>query len=337
MEQLVMNRAVGEQMRREFTALSASQTVAQALTALRAGQLQERIVYFYIVDDDRKLRGVVPTRRLLMAKPETPLTELMVTNVICIPQSMPLAQAGQFFLKHRYLALPVVDKEQRLVGVVDVSMFTDQFSDLINWQESQDIFQLIGVQLDQADRRSIRQGYFSRFPWLLCNIAGGLICALLTARYELFLDHFLVLAFFIPMVLTLAESVSMQSMSLTLRNLHGTRVDWGCLWQALRRELIIALLLGVSCGGLVGTIAWGWKGQPLVAGSIAVSIVMAIVTACLLGVLLPMVMRALQADPRIASGPVVLATADALTLLFYFQLSTWLLPDAGAITPLTDT
>jgi magnesium transporter len=194
-------------------------------------------------------------------------------------------------------------------------------SDVAEHRAAEDAFQLIGVQIQAARERSPWLGFRSRFPWLICNIMGGIGCALLISRYEVFLESVIILALFIPVVLALSESVSIQSTTITLQSLHKGRITWSVLFRALRREFVIAGLLGLACGGLVALISFSWKGDGGVAIAVGSSIALAMVTSCLLGVALPMGVRAFRGDPRIASGPVVLAAADIATLLLYFTLS----------------
>lgn len=307
-----------------FTTLPAQQSVGEALADLRAQQLPEAIIYFYVLDQDGKLVGVVPTRRLLMAAPDQRIDQLMLGRVVAIPAAATVEVACEFFVLHKFLAFPVVDPERRLLGVVDVGLFTDELLDVAEKQSVDDVFQLVGVHLARG-KASPWASFRNRFPWLLCNIGGGTACAVLSGFYEPLLAAQLVLALFVPVVLALAESVSMQSMTITIHGLHAARVDWRSLLEGVWSELRAALLLGLACGGSVGLIAHVWKGKPAVALAIGGSIALAVVTACLLGVLLPTAVRALRGDPRIAAGPIVLATADLATLLFYFNLSGWIL------------
>lgn len=304
--------------------LDADATVGEAMASLRARQLPEAIVYFYAVDPEGTLRGVVPTRRLLTSAPEARIAELMLPRVVAIPHTATVEVACEFFVMHRFLAFPVVDGARKLLGVVDVSLFTDEVLDVAEKQSLDDVFQLVGVHL-AATKASPLASFKDRFPWLLCNIGGGTACAVLSGLYEPLLDAQLVLALFVPVVLALAESVSMQSMTITIHGLHGQGVNWSNLLRSLRQEFLAALLLGLACGGTVGVIARVWKGSTPVALAIGGSIGLAMVTACLLGVLLPTAVRALRGDPRIAAGPVVLATADLATLLFYFNVAGWIL------------
>lgn len=306
---------------RDFVTLGESQTVAEAMEHIRSLRLPERIVYFYVVDGQGRLCGVVPTRRLLMSPLAASIRSLMIGEVVTLPDTATLRDASEAFLRHRFLALPLVDPAGRLVGVTDVTLFHGRAAEMVQRRTEEDIFQLIGIQLARARKASAWEGFRGRFPWLLTNIAGGLLCALLSSRYEAFLDAFLVLALFIPVVLTLSESVSIQSMTITLQALHGAPPDRRGVSTALLREGLTATLLGAGSGALVGAVAWAWKGDFPVAVAIFGSITLSMLTSCLLGVVLPLAVRALRRDPRIAAGPIVLAMADIATLLFYFNLS----------------
>ena len=135
-----------------------------------------RIVYFYVVDREQRLQGVLPIRRVLLNPPETPVAEVMVRNVVALPATATLVDACEQFILHRFLALPIVDDHRRILGVVDVELYTDEISDLARREESDDVFQLIGVRLAEVQQASPLAAFRRRFPWLLCNVAGGLAC-----------------------------------------------------------------------------------------------------------------------------------------------------------------
>jgi magnesium transporter len=320
-----INQPVSEHVRHGYTTLFAAQTIRQALQWLRTQKLGEQIVYFYVVNDDGKLVGVVPTRKLLIEEPDTSIESIMITNVVSIPAKMTVLEACEFFVMYRLLAFPVVDEENRLLGVIDVGLFTDEMLTFGEQRSSEHLFQLIGVQMESLRPNSPLSGFRRRFPWILCNVVGGLCCAFITARYEQFLGDQIILALFIPIVLTLAEGVSMQSMTIALQNIREGGIAWRPILVSLRTELLTAIMLGISCGFIVAFVANAWKGHPHAAFAIGASIAAAITTASLLGILLPVIVRMLRGDPRIAAGPVVLACADVATLLFYFNLAGWIL------------
>jgi magnesium transporter len=293
--------------------------IADALDRVRRLGDASSINYLYVVDDEQKLVGVVPVRRLLTAQPQELVRDVMLDHVVAIPDWATVLIASEYFATRRLLAFPVVNGKGQLLGVVDVGLFTDEVIDLAK-QTYDDIFQLIGIH--GTAQRSTWMAFRDRFPWLLCNIAGGLIAAFIASRYEHLLQQVVVLALFIPIVLALAESVSMQALTLTMQNLPDGPVVWKRLGAAMWKEFLTAALIGLACGAVVAGVVMGWRGERLVASTILIAITLSMIIACLLGVTVPAVLRAARADPKIAAGPVVLASADVVTLLLYFGLGT---------------
>jgi magnesium transporter len=316
-----MKEPVGLYSQRKFTTLKAEQTVQSALESLRGQDLAEKIVYFYVVDSQHRLVGVVPVRRLLMSKPEALVAAIMVRNVVSVFEDETLLNASELILEKRFMALPVVSRDMRMVGVIDLTLFTEDAAQVAFMHEREDIFQLIGVNVSMHRQMSAFAGFRFRFPWLLCNVGAGLICALIVGANEHLITLMTVLSFFIPVVLALAESVSMQSTTLALQGLYHRRHSWALVWRALRREASVAVLLGLGAGTVVGLFAFAWKGQLPLAAAVGSSIAFSIVAACVLGVVIPGLIRALKVDPKISSGPLVLAIADVATLLLFFTLA----------------
>ncbi len=316
-------------MRRECTRLRADQTVGAALEWLQANPPSERIVYFYVVGGEGRLEGVVPTRRLLLARPDCPLAEAMVRQPVALPEGATVREACELFLQHRFLALPVVDAERRLVGVVDVELYTEGLENLSDDRQRNELFQRIGVRVAghaHADPgQSPLTAFRRRFPWLSCNLVGGLLAAFLAGAFEDTLARTASLALFFPVVLNLAESVSSQSVSLTVHLLQGQRPNWKELPGQLRRELVTGLLLGSACGLAVGLVALAWLGLPRVAVALLGGIAGGVALSAVLGLTVPLVLRLLRLDPRVAAGPVVLAGVDVVTILLYLNLARWLL------------
>ena len=311
--------------RKDVATLRADFTIQEALEVIRQRGVGEKIVYFYVVDNEERLVGVLPTRRLLTAPPEQRLSEVMLGRVIAIPQSATVLDACELFVLHKFLAFPVVDYRRRIVGVVDVGLFADEVFDVAERQRMDEVFESIGFRVSQVRDASPVQAFRFRFPWLLATIASGTICALLASVTSNALAKALVLTFFLTMVLGLGESVSVQSMTVTIQALRTAHPTLGWYARAFRREAGTAVLLGTSCGLVVGLIVWLWRGAGLAAVSIGGSIVLTLCAACFFGLSVPALLHALKLDPRIAAGPVTLAFTDLFTLLFYFGLAAWLL------------
>jgi magnesium transporter len=321
-----LNDPVTQHLRRDFTRLRADQTVGQALAAVREQPPEGRVIYFYVTDSDGHLQGVVPTRRLLLNSLEKPIHEIMVREVIAIPTTATVLDACEFFIQHRLLAFPVVDENRRMVGLVDVDLYTEELRDLERTERVNELFQLIGVHVTEAQQALPLVAFRLRFPWLLCNIGGGILAAFLSYIYRAELAwQDAVLALFIPVVLALAESVSIQSVSLTLDTLHGRPPTWTILLRKTARELRTGALLGIACGFLIGMVALLWIGEPRVALCLLGGIGSGVMVAAAVGVFLPNLLRLIHRDPQVAAGPVALVFADLVTLLVYFRLAQWLL------------
>jgi magnesium transporter len=320
-----LNEPVGNHVHPDFTSLRLGQTVGEALAWLRAHPPAGRVIYLYVVDDEGVLCGVVPTRRLLLAAPETPLADVMVRQVVALPATATVLEACEFFIQHRLLAFPVVDDRRRILGVVDVDLYTEEIRNLGDADERNDLFQLLGVHLAQVRRESPLSAFRRRFPWLGCNLAAGLLAAFLSGVYADELTRVVALAFFIPVVLNLAESVSSQSVSLSLQALHERRPTWKSLLADVRGELLSGMLLGLGAGAVVALTALAWLGHARVALCIVGGITGGVAGAAALGVALPALLRMMRLEPRVAAGPIALAGADVITILIYFNLARWLL------------
>jgi len=209
--------------------------------------------------------------------------------------------------------------------VVDVGLLTEEAFDIAEREQTDALFESIGFRVSQVRDASPVRAFRFRFPWLLATIGSGTLCAMLASAYEVTLAKSIVLAFFLTMVLGLAESVGIQSMTVTIQALRATQPTFGWYVRAFRREAGTAALLGTACGSVVGLIVWLWRGAGFVSFAIGASILLALCAACFFGLTVPALLHALKLDPKIAAGPVTLAFTDIFTLLFYFSLATLLL------------
>jgi len=312
-------------IRQDFSQLRKSMTIREALAHLRREGIGEKIVYFYVVDDDGRLVGVIPTRRLLTAMPDEELGDLMIERVIAIPQAATLLEACEFFVLHKLLAFPVVDGARHIVGVIDVSVFTEEVFDIAERELHEDVFESIGFHISQVRDAKPWQAFRYRFPWLLATIGSGAICALLASKFADTLAQSLVIAFFLTLVLALGESVGAQSVTMTIQALRSARPSLSWYRTSLRREIATAVLLGLGCGLLVAAIVWLWLGGGWAAVAIGCSIFASLVMACVLGLSVPSLLHALRLDPKIAAGPLTLAAADIFTLFSYLSIARFFL------------
>ncbi len=324
--------SVVDHARKDFPLLDVTMTVGEALEHIRHEGVGERVIYFYAVDEQKRLVGVVPTRRLLTASLETSVRQIMVPRVVAVPATATVLDACEFFVLYKFLAFPVVDEQRHVIGIIDANLFAEE---ILEAGESEDryrsaepvgpeFFEALGFRVEQIRGASPWRIFRFRFPWLLVTVTGGTLSAVLARFFEATLARSLVLAFFLTMVLALNESVSMQSMSVTIHALRSVSVTRQWLATAFRREVTTALLLGISCGALVSAIVWLWRDDLRGAFVIGGSIMLSLVTACALGLGVPSLLHRFKLDLKIAAGPVTLALADFIALMIYFTAA-WLI------------
>lgn len=300
-------------------------SIHQALDAIRSKGVGEKIVYFYVVDNENRLVGVLPTRRLLTTDLDVRLGDVMITRVIAIPSTMNVFEACEMFVMHRFLAFPVVDEERRILGVVDVDLLTEEAFDIAEREQMDTVFETLGFTITQVRDASPVKAFRFRFPWLLATISSGTLCALLSSFFEATLSQSIVLAFFLTLVLGLGDSVGVQSMTVTIQALRSIHPTLRWYLKALSRELLSAGLLGIASGFSVGMIVLAWFGQATAGFSIGTAIFLALCAAAFFGLSVPTVLHALRLDPKIAAGPVTLALTDITAILFYLSVATVIL------------
>jgi magnesium transporter len=314
-------------VRPDFTTLRDSLTVGQAVEAIRSARSGDSIQYYYVIDEEERLLGALPLRALITSPLEKPLREIMMKRVVAVSGTATVMEALEMLVMHRLMALPVVDPHRCVIGVIDVSRFTNDVVELAGEMQgrSDEMFESLGFKLSQVRGASPLKAFRFRFPWLLTTVGGGLLCAVFTSVFETTLEKSIALAFFLALVLGLGESVSIQTMSVTVQSLRATKLTWRWFLRAFRRECQTGLLLGFGCGVLVGSIVFLWRGDPLAAAVVAGGIQISVVVAALYGLCVPSLLHAIRLNPQIAAGPITLAFADVTTLLIYFTLASLVL------------
>jgi magnesium transporter len=297
--------------------LRVDQTIGEALGIIRQSGLEERIFYFYAVDTDGRLSGVVPARKLLTEPLDQTVGATMIPRVLSLPDTATLLEACECFILHKFLAIPVVDQAKHLKGIIDVGIFTDEVLELSTGGNNDQVFQTIGLHVQELQHASPMRAFRLRFPWLAATVSGGVLCAVLAGLFEATLQQKVVLAVFMALVLGLGEAVAAQSLALTVQSLPSARVRWKWLRVKLRREVVTAGLLGLLAGSSVALMVGIFWRDLRAACSIGGSVVLSVLVAALLGILVPVILRIVRWDPRIAAGPITLATADLFTVTCY--------------------
>ena len=320
-----LNEPIINYARKDFPLLKEDLTVNEALQIIREKGVGEKIIYFYVVDERERLVGVLPTRRLLMTPLEKILGEIMITRVVTIPHTATVLEACELFALHKFFAFPVVNDDRHVVGLVDVGLFTEEVFDIAEREQLEDVFEAIGFRVSQVRDASPIKAYRYRFPWLLATIGSGIICAFMAGAFEATLQESIIIAFFLTLVLALSESVSIQSMTVTIQAFRVMQPTLKWYLGALQREILTAALIGLCSGALVGVIVFVWRGAAMPALAIGSTILFSTMMACVFGLTVPSLLHALKLDPKIAAGPITLALTDIFTLLVYLSIGTMLL------------
>jgi magnesium transporter len=317
------HQRVGTIMNKKYFAICMDMTVQQAIDQIRENVTQEQIIYFYVTDHANHLKGVVSARKLLTSALTQTMGQVMDTHVKAIPEDAEVVDIMTDFMVHKYLALPVLNHHKQLVGIVDVDVFTANISDMMEREQVDNVFETIGFHLSQIRDSSPFHVLRYRFPWLLANIIGGILCALMASKFANILAVWLPLAFFLTLVLGLGESVSMQSMTITIQALHSVKINLKWYLTSFSKELFTAMLLGIASGIVVGGAVFLWHRDIVTAIVVGGSLIATLTFACLVGLSIPAALHALRLDPKVSAGPLTLAISDIVTIFVYFSIAAY--------------
>lgn len=306
------------------TTVHPDHTIDEALDLLRQKDIHDKIVYFYVVDDAGVLKGVISSRTLLLKPSDLQIAKAMDTDFVALKDTQSLQEAMEHFGKHHLLAFPVVDDAGKFLGIVDVQLYFEENLDIAHSQRRGDIFQMLGVYLEEGRKMTPWQSYRTRMPWIFCNMFGGIACAVISRYYEAVLAQVIILAMFIPLILTLSESISMQSMTQSLQILRRhTHFDWKFFMRRIIYESRALVLISFTCALVVGIISTFWSGGYGPAITIGSGIFLSVILTATIGAAVPVILHARSWDPKVAAGPVVLMFADVFTTAIYLSLATW--------------
>lgn len=317
-------------VRPEGILLRADETLKQSLDRIRSQPYTGQVVYFYVVDAEERLQGVVSTRDLLLTKPDQLLGQVMNRRVVKIPGDALLIDAIDFFSLYPYLAFPVVNTGGRVLGTLRSDIYRESLNEIADLEKDQpdrEIYELIGVNPADTRKGGVGNAVKQRLPWLFSNVAGGLFAALVAESYKDLLERVVVLALFVPVVLSLSESIAMQSATLGIESGQSGPLTWGRLGRILRRELLTGLLLGGTCGLAVALLGSFWQGDSWLGFVLFISMSLSMTASALLAIVLPLVLHSFQLNPSLAAGPLALVFADLVTLTTYFKVGLKIWPN----------
>jgi len=300
-------------------------TVERVIQLLRQSEGKDKILYFYVVNSDDALVGVLPTRSILLAQPDQRIRNIAKNSIFFLHENTPFQKAMESLSQHRLLALPVVNPEKKVVGFFDIKMCFQENEDLCKADKSQEIFQLLGIHLEMNSYKHPFDAYRKRMPWIFCNMVGGVACAIISFMFKMVLTKIILLAMFIPLVLALSESISMQSMTQSLQITRKQKTSWKKMASRIFLEMPVAGMMSITSGLIVGFLSLCWKTEPIVSVTIGLGIAFSVMISSMIGACVPFLLHISKLDPKVASGPVVLTLADMVTTGIYLSFATYVL------------
>ncbi len=313
--------SAGGIMTTEFISLPDDIPVEDAIARLREiAPEAETIYYVYVVDDEGRLIGVLSLRDLIAASEGTILKNIMRRNIISVNADMDQEEAARVVSKYDLLALPVVDEEEHLLGIITF----DDVIDVMEQEATEDIYhmagakEVVGMDLTKAPVSKVVR---LRLPWLFVTMFGGVLSGSVISVYESTLEAIVMLAAFIPVIMGMGGNVGTQSSTIFVRGLATGEIEQSEVWDYFFREIRVGLTMGFFCGLLMSVVAYIWQGNVYLGLVVGTSMLITISFATLIGTLVPLVLNKLNIDPAITAGPFVTTIKDFTGLLIYFLVA----------------
>ena len=310
----------GAVMTTEYAVLPQDITVAAALEQMRLQAPNKETIYtIHITDARRHLLGIVSLRDLIMSNPRKTLDSIMQTQVISVPHDMAEEAVAAVIAKYDLLAVPVVDGENRLLGIITV----DDVIDIMEAESTED-FQRISavVPFEEAYfKRSLPRLFWSRFLWLAVLLFTSLLSTTIMEMNGAVLHQMVALAFFIPMVTGTCGNAGTQSATMVVRAMALGEVVPGDFIRVFRRELTMGMILGLTLGLMAYFRVFLQDQNVLLGWTVGVALLATLLTANLTGALMPLVLKKLGLDPALTAGPFIATIIDAVGITLYFQIA----------------
>ena len=316
----------GSLMVTDFIALEEEVRAKQVIEALQNKYLDvEMPFYIYVVDEYGKLVGVSSLRQLVVVHPDKPLKEFMAKDLVSVLPYTDREEVARLVSRYDYLAVPVVDDDNKIVGIVTV----DDVIDILHEAADEDILKMAGVGEEYIETQTILRGTRIRLPWLFASFLGGVAAFFIIGGFEDNLAKFTSLAAFIPVIMGMGGNIGTQSSTIVVRGIATGRINLQDFSRVVLKELAVGLILGIVYGLFIGIIARLTFSTEAFALPLAFAVGLAIISsmsiAALVGSMVPLIFERLNIDPAVATGPFVTTSIDIVSVYCYFMIASQLL------------
>jgi magnesium transporter len=310
----------GGVMTNEFIAYLPDITVKDAIERFKKdAEKIETVYYIYITDEHERLLGVISLREILLSEPTYKLSDIMVKKLLTVTQDVDVNIVSEMLSKYNLVALPVVDKDGHLLGIVTV----DDVLDIVEKEATEDIYRVAGtseIKYGNIEDASPLEVVKNRIPWLLLCLVGGLISSLVIGKFEATLASVVIIAAFIPVIMGMAGNTGLQVSTTMVRSIALNSIH--NFWKYTTKEVLSGLIIAFTTGIIIAIAAFLLKGMPMLGVVVGLSMFLSITTSTFLAILTPAIANKAGIDPAVTAGPFVTVFNDILGLTIYFTVAT---------------
>ena len=314
--------SAGGLMTTEFISIRAKNTVRQTLEYLQKAADAETSYYLYVTDRNNILKGVVSLRDIVSSTFETNMLEITNPNVISVRYDEDQEAVAKLFEKYGFVMMPVVDEEQRMLGVITV----DDIMDVIQEETTEDIHRLGQVGKEERIDSSLRDSLKSRLPWLIINMFTAILAASVVSFFEGTISQVVALATVMPIVTGMGGNAGTQTMTIVVRGLSLQEMTKDNAKSILLKNIGVGILSGIVIGALIACGAMIWESNPIFGLVAGAAMCLNMILANVAGYIIPVILEKCHVDPALASGVFVTTVTDILGFFFFLGLATWTLP-----------
>lgn len=306
-------------MATEFVSLNANMTVEETLKYLQLhGEEGENINDLYVIDDFDRLKGVILLRELVTKPFDTRISELVHSTVDGILFNTDQEKVGHMFEKYGYLTMPVVDKSNRLLGIITV----DDVMQILRDENTEDIHRLGGIDEGEKVDGTLKESVRSRLPWLLINLITAILASSVVSIFEGTIEQVVALATFMPIVAGMGGNAGTQTLTIIVRGLALGELDFNNMKKVFLKEIGVGIVTGTAIGFVIAVLGYLWEGKIIFGVIIGVAMLLNMIVATISGYLVPLFLKKIKVDPALASSVFVTTFTDVLGFFFFLGLAT---------------
>jgi magnesium transporter len=319
--ELYPEHSAGRVMTTDFVALDAKMTAQEAIDHIRARGSRgdnDAILYLYVVDDEGRLQGVVPIRRLVTSPPDRPCGELMIREPASVRADTDQEEVARIVARYNLLAVPVVATDGLMVGLITV----DDVIDVIQEEATEDIYNLAGLDEEERVFSTVGLSVRKRLPWMVVNLATAFLAASVVGLFRHTIEQVVLLAVFMPVVAGMAGNAGVQALTVVTRGIALGETEFSSGLRAVGKQFLVGTVVGAVTGCLGAIVGYYWNGSPVFGLVVFTAMLASMAVAGLAGAAVPLMLKALKQDPALGSGVLVTTFTDAVGFFTFLGIAT---------------